>query len=357
MKGLCRMNMLRGLRFSLNGLLGSVLIASCMVSLPLNTALPSPSATFYAAVSLPSDIPIPTQTTEPAPTQTTEPVQTSTATLLPLIFTATPTPQPLRFAIIGDYGTGGQPEADVAALVKSWNPEFVITAGDNNYPSGSAESIDENIGQFYHEFIYPYIGQYGEGADMNRFYPSLGNHDWDSQSAQPYLDYFTLPGNERYYEFTWGFLHFFALDSDSREPDGVGRSSTQASWLRERLEASVEPWNIVYFHHAPYSSGVHGSTDWMQWPFAEWGADLVMAGHDHTYERIERDEIVYLVNGLGGAPIYSFGIPVEGSLVRYNDDYGALMIEANPASLMILFVNRSGETIDVFEIIGQQFSN
>lgn len=319
----------------------SMVLAGCnLPSTPpptvTNTATPEPTAspTFLS----------------PSPSLTAEPTETIT----PLPPTPTETPIPvIRFAVIGDYGTGGQPEADVAALVKSWNPDFVITAGDNNYPSGSAETIDENLGQFYHEFIFPYTGQYGEGADTNRFYPSLGNHDWDSQSAQPYLDYFTLPGNERYYEFTWGFLHFFALDSDSREPDGVGRSSTQASWLQERLAASAEPWNIVYFHHAPYSSATHGSTDWMQWPFAEWGADLVLAGHDHTYERIERDGIVYLVNGLGGAPIYPFIIPVEGSLVRYNDDYGALMVEASPASLMILFVNRSGETIDVFEIIGQ----
>lgn len=287
----------------------------------------------------------------PSPSLTAEVTETVSPT--PSSTTPTETPIPvIRFAVIGDYGTGAQPEADVSAMVKRWNPEFVITTGDNNYPSGSAETIDENVGQFYHELIDPYNGEYGDGADTNRFFPSMGNHDWDSQSAQPYLNYFTLPGNERYYEFTWGFLHFFALDSDSREPDGVGRSSIQASWLQERLDASDEPWNIVYFHHAPYSSAVHGSTDWMQWPFAEWGADLVMAGHDHTYERIKKDGIFYLVNGLGGGPIYPFGVPVEGSLVRYNDDFGALMVEASQVSLMILFVNRSGETIDIFEIIG-----
>jgi len=347
------MNSLKGLRFFLKGLLASLIFAGCLVSPPLNIASSSPSETFEKTVLLPTELAVPTQTNELAPTPTTEPVQTSTTTLLPLIFTETPAPQPLRFAVIGDYGTGGQPEADVAELVKSWRPDFVITTGDNNYPAGSSETIDEHIGQFYHQFIYPYNGQYGEGADINRFFPSLGNHDWDSQSAQPYLNYFTLPENERYFEFTWGFLHFFVLDSDSREPDGVGSSSIQADWLQERLEASAEPWNIVYFHHAPYSSALHGSTDWMQWPFAEWGADLVMSGHDHTYERIEQDGLIYLVNGLGGGSIYPFGTPVEGSLVRYNEDYGALMVEASPANLMILFVNRDGETIDVFEITGQ----
>jgi hypothetical protein len=124
-------------------------------------------------------------------------------------------------------------------------------------------------------------------------------------------------------------VHFFALDSDSRESDGVSSSSVQAQWLEPRLEASESPWQIVYFHHAPYSSGLHGSTDWMQWPFAGWGAEAVLTGHDHTYERIFRDEIVYFVNGLGGGAIYDFRLfPVEGSQVRYNDDYGAMLVEA-----------------------------
>ena len=59
----------------------------------------------------------------------------------------------VRFAVIGDYGIAGQPEADVAALVQSWNPDIVITTGDNNYPNGEASTIDANIGQYYHQFI------------------------------------------------------------------------------------------------------------------------------------------------------------------------------------------------------------
>ena len=137
----------------------------------------------------------------------------------------------LRFAVIGDYGTGEQLEADVAALVNSWNPDFIITTGDNNYPDGEAATIDQNIGQFFHEFIFPYNGGYGDGALENRFLPSLGNHDWRSDDTQPYLDYFTLPGNERYYEFVWGPVHFFVLDSNKNEPDGVDSESTQAIWL------------------------------------------------------------------------------------------------------------------------------
>ncbi|MFZ1402096.1 MAG: hypothetical protein WAW03_03330, partial [Anaerolineae bacterium] len=68
------------------------------------------------------------------------------------------TPGTLRFAVIGDCGGGGQAEAAVAALVTSWNPDLVITLGDNNYPAGEATTIDPHIGQFYHDFIFPYTG-------------------------------------------------------------------------------------------------------------------------------------------------------------------------------------------------------
>lgn len=263
----------------------------------------------------------------------------------------TPLPEIVRFAVIGDYGQGGQGAADVAALVKSWAPDFIITTGDNNYPSGSRETIDKNVGQFYHEYIYPYKGEYGPGGDVNRFFPTLGNHDWDSEGAQPYLDYFSLPGNERYYDFVWGPVHLFALDGDSREPDGVGSSSIQAAWLRERLAASRVPWQVVYTHQSPYSSGTHGSVSWMRWPFQEWGADVLLSGHDHSYERIHLNGFPYIVNGLGGGPIYSFESDVKGSHFRYNLDYGAMLVEADEQRLYFQFINRKHQVIDTFELL------
>jgi hypothetical protein len=234
--------------------------------------------------------------------------------------------------------------------VKSWQPDFIITTGDNNYPSGSRETIDAAIGQFYHEYIYPYQGDYGEGAEENRFFPTLGNHDWMSDRAQPYLDYFELPGNERYYEYTWGPVHFFALDSDSNEPDGVGRSTAQALWLQERLAASTAPWKIVYMHHPPYSSGTHGSVTWMRWPFGDWGATAVLSGHDHTYERLLMDGIPYFINGVGGGAIYSFVDVLEGSQFRYNDGYGAMRVTATSSDLRFEFITLAEEVIDVYEI-------
>jgi len=260
--------------------------------------------------------------------------------------------------VIGDYGTGDSYEAAVAELVKSWNPELIITTGDNNYPYGSDETIDDNIGQFYQSFIYPYQGAYGEGADTNRFFPSLGNHDWITLDGEgmpfPYLDYFKLPqresGNERYYDFVWGSVHFFALDSDSHEPDGVGRSSVQAAWLQSRLAESSAAWKIVYAHHPPYSSGYHGSIEWMRWPYAEWGATAFLGGHDHLYERLVIEGFPYFINGLGGASIYYFNTPLAGSEVRYDGDHGAMLVEASEVSITFRFISVTGEVIDAYTI-------
>src|SRR5438874_1519543 len=70
-------------------------------------------------------------------------------------------PASLRFGVIGDYGWAGKPEADVANQVASWKPDLVITTGDNNYEFGLAATIDQNIGQYFHQYIYPYTGSYG----------------------------------------------------------------------------------------------------------------------------------------------------------------------------------------------------
>ncbi len=149
-----------------------------------------------------------------------------------------------RFGVIGDFGGDTTAERDVANLVKSWSPDFIVTVGDNNYPDGAASTIDANIGQYYHSFIYPYTGSYGAGATANRFFPCLGNHDWgdtypNPTGAQPYFDYFTLPNNERYYDFVRGSVHFFAIDSDPNEPSGTSSTSTQGNWLKNKLAAST----------------------------------------------------------------------------------------------------------------------
>ncbi|MEW5985938.1 MAG: metallophosphoesterase [Chloroflexota bacterium] len=278
--------------------------------------------------------------------------------------TITPTPSPTppgfaRLAAIGDYGSNLPQEGDVANLVHSWLPDLVVTLGDNNYYTGSAATIDENIGQYYQDFIYPYLGSYGPGATVNRFFPSLGDHDWESLTCLdgicigPYLDYFTLPNNERYYDVRWGAVHLFILDTDSHEPDGYDSGSVQAAWLQSQLAVSTAPWKVVISPSPPYSSGdVHGSDLVARWPYAAWGATAVLSGDDHVYERLIVDGFPYFVNGAGG-PLRLYGFvepPVAGSVVRYNEDYGAMLIEASEAAITFQFIARTGLVVDSYSL-------
>jgi len=264
----------------------------------------------------------------------------------------------LKFAVIGDYGSDSQAELDVANLVKSWNPDAVLTVGDNNYKGwDSSSAIIRSIGEYYCEFIKnnnaPPEQVCINQITKNKFWPSLGNHDWGPALGDPplpiyYLNYFDLPGNERYYDFIEGNVHFFVLDSDpnSGHPDGHTFDSIQGKWLEKKLKTSkdnTDNWNIVYFHHAPYTSSSRGSnSEHMRWPFKEWGTDAVLAGHEHLYERLEADGIPYFVNGLGGKSIYSFGAPIKESRFVYNKDYGAMLITTKNHSLWFEFYSRDG---------------
>lgn len=262
----------------------------------------------------------------------------------------------LRFAVIGDFGVDTTNEMSVARLVDQWRPDFVVTVGDNNYPSGEAATIDRNIGKYYSTYIGGYAGAFGPGSVTNRFWPCLGNHDWYSHSgAQPYLAYFpSLPGNRRYYDFVVGPIHFFAVDSDTREPDGIDATSAQARWLQSALAASTACFNVVYFHHPPYSSGDPLYTrPRMRWPFADWGADVVLTGHQHQYERLVVGRMTYVVDGLGGAlNRFRFGPPQPGSLVRYREDFGALLVEVVHGQMVFTFRNTRDQVIDRFTFAG-----
>ncbi|KAB8145240.1 alkaline phosphatase [Chloroflexia bacterium SDU3-3] len=297
------------------------LLAACVGEPPRPQALPGAAAATLVPSATPAlSTPVPTPSPTPAP--------------------------PVRIAVIGDYGLSSPPEAAVATQVAGLAPDAVVTTGDNNYPAGGADTIDDNIGQYYHRYIGQYQGAYGPGAAENRFFPVLGNHDWQAPGAQPYLDYFALPGNERYYQVDVGPVRVFALDSMPGEPDGTTADSVQGAWLREGLASSGACWNVVVMHHPPYSSGLHGSSEWMQWPFAAWGADMVLAGHDHSYERLAHDGIPYVVNGLGGGALYDLGPPIAESQVQHDGQYGAMLLEADAHTLRFQFVTVDGAVVD-----------
>lgn len=262
----------------------------------------------------------------------------------------------ISFAVIGDFGLAGQPLLDVSNLIKSWNPDFIVTVGDNNYPDGAADTIDDNIGQYFHEYIYQYSGKYGNGSPTMRFYPALGNHDWSANGPEPLINYFGRKNVQNYYDFIRGPVHFFILDSDRNEPDGITPTSQQGIWLRKALTASTSVYNMVVFHHAAYSSGRHGSTDYMRWPFKEWGADVVLAGHDHVYERLLVDGIPYFVNGIGGGELYNFQDILPQSQARFNRDFGAMRVEASSLYMRFRMFTRTGILVDEYIIGGKAAS-
>ncbi len=255
-----------------------------------------------------------------------------------------------NFAIISDIHGATAGTLAVSQMVRSWNPEFIITAGDSYYPLSS--NIDDQVGPYYHDFIYPYIGIYGVGDTVNRFFPALGNHDYDAGDINTFLGYFHLPGNERYYDFVKGKVHFFALNSYYNEPDGVVDTSVQANWLKNKLSTSTSEYNIVYFHQPAFTSGYHGNTSYMQWPFKQWGATVVISGHDHDYERLIIGELTYLVCGTGGGNLYSIYNPLPGSILNYHSNYGALKVNADTDSIRFNFINIAGVLIDKFSLSG-----
>ena len=260
------------------------------------------------------------------------------------------------FGAIGDFGDGSSAEARVAGVMAGWNPDFIVTLGDNRYGS---TNFDLTVGQFFCAHLADVAsGAYCSGGDsaVNAFFPSAGNHDYsDGNGINEYLRYFTLPGagvttsgtsgSELYYDFVQGPVHFFVLDSESAL-DSRTEMSAQQNWLQRQLAASTAPWQIVVLHHAPYSSGSHGSNEALQWPYAAWGADAVLAGHDHVYERLEADGIPYFVNGLGGKSIYEFDSALPNTRARYNRDYGAMRISADDSRMKFEFINTSGAIID-----------
>ena len=261
------------------------------------------------------------------------------------------------FGVIGDFGKAGEPEERVANLVKSWNPDFIITTGDNNYDKGELKTIESNISNYYGDFIYNFDAPAGYLCNgnafedgINRFFPSPGNHDASNKDKlRPYLNYFTLPQQETYYKFVWGPVSFYSLNSVDENID------EQKNWLERNLELSETPYNIVYFHHSPYSPGQHGNSEKMQWDFYSTHADIVLTGHDHIYSRIEKkgeEGLYYIVNGLGGKSLYncnSSPLPEdEFDTFCYDANYGAIKATATFNKLMVEFyaVGQPADPID-----------
>ncbi len=265
-----------------------------------------------------------------------------------------------EIAFIGDFGADTAAEQDVADLIDGWSPDYIVTVGDNRY--GIAD-LDRAVGKYYCDYLHGVQpGTHcpsGGNATTNRFYPTVGNHDYsDGNGIDDYLAYFDIPGagavssnssgSELYYDFTLGSVHFVSLNSEAFDD----ATSAQAYWAKDILENSTAPHQIVLFHRSPYTSvsrGIRGGH--MRWPFEEWGADAVITGDDHFYERLELNGIPYFITGAGGKSLYAYGPNIDSaSRARYAADYGSLKLQATDESLKFEYFTRDGVSRDSYEI-------
>lgn len=260
------------------------------------------------------------------------------------------------FAVFGDYGDDSPREAAVAALVDSLAPDFIVTTGDNLYSTGSPPAppgtYPDNVGAYYGAYI---------GGAVNRFFPSPGNTDYTDPAGGigEYLSYFDLPGagtvssntsgSELYYDVIQGSVHIFVLDSDAILSDPA-EATAQSQWLEAQLAASPTPWQVVVAHHPPFTSRKEQPYWSSQWPFAAWGADAVLSGHDHSYERFSVDGIPYFISGLGGRPPHGFPFPDPNSEFQYNAFNGTMLVTACEAGMGFEFHALTDGLVDAITI-------
>jgi predicted phosphodiesterase len=235
-------------------------------------------------------------------------------------------------AVIADFGTARKAQRSVSKMVATFDPSFVVTAGDNIYTK--KKGYKKLVGDYYPQKIVPVPG----------------NHDY-LEGIDKYDAYFgTTPTTRTYVHQAESGIDFFLIDSDPGLNSYTIRRE-QSEWLKKATDASTAKYKVVVLHHPPFSSGKHGSTRKYQWDFASFGIDMVISGHDHTYERIVRDGVTYVVVGTGGAKLYDCRKKlVEGSLGCDDRHYGALMLNVNSHQLRAVFHGTKGQPYDLFTI-------
>jgi hypothetical protein len=245
-------------------------------------------------------------------------------------------PDPVRFLAFGDSGGNNSDQHALTEQMFDFPFDLMIHTGDLAYDNGT-------IGQ-YESTVF---GVYSELFRSIPFFPAAGNHDYNTASGAAFRSVFALPGDsEKWYSYDWGRVHFVALDTESDY-------TTQVNWLDEDLAANTLPWKIVYLHRPPYSSGEHGSDTGLRSKLApvlaKHGVQLVLAGHDHDYERmIPQDGVHYVVTGGGGIGTRAVG---KSSFTAFSTAvihfvYGEVLED----ELILHAVDATGKEFDSFVI-------
>jgi len=242
----------------------------------------------------------------------------------------------LKFAIIGDSGTGDSAQYKVAeqliASRATFPYEFVIMLGDNLY-YGSGEK------DYRKKFEAPYKRLLDSGL---KFYATLGNHD---NTNEKFYKPFNMNG-ERFYTFRpKPGVRFFALDSNYMD-------KSQTDWLEKELAASGSDWKIAFFHHPLYSSGgTHGSDtklrEQLEPVFLKYGVDAVFSGHEHFYERIKPQKgIYYFVSGGAGKVRKGDVEKTDLTAKAFDTGYHFMLVELAKDTLNFQVVTDQGKIVD-----------
>ena len=242
----------------------------------------------------------------------------------------------VKFAVIGDSGQPGRGQNAIASQMNNWRSrfpfEFVLMTGDNLYGS-------ERASDYQKKFEIPYKPL----LDANvKFYASLGNHD---DVEQRLYKHFNMNG-EKYYSFKpKGGVRFFAVDSNYVD-------DKQLQWLDKELAASGSDWKIAFFHHPLYSSGeTHGSADLqrelLEPVFLKHGVNVVIAGHEHFYERLKPQKgIAYFT--IGSSAKLRKGDLRKTAMTAYGNDsdYAFMLVEIVDDEMYYQVVSDKGVTLD-----------
>jgi acid phosphatase type 7 len=246
---------------------------------------------------------------------------------------------------IADCDTTG--DSATAKLVRNIEGT-VLTLGDNAYEDGSAE-----------EYARCYDPTWGRFKKSTK--PTPGNHEYRTPGASGYFDYFGDAAGDPskgYYSYDLENWHVVALNSNCEQIGGCSKEAPQVMWLRQDLSTNPKACTLAYFHHPLYTSGEHHPGIPKVRPIwaalYEAGADVILSGHDHNYQRFALQDFLgkadpvqgirQFVVGTGGGELYEIDDPMV-NLEAYNDDtFGVLKLTLRPDGYEWKFVPVAGET-------------
>ncbi|MFJ5546884.1 DNRLRE domain-containing protein [Streptomyces sp. NPDC093225] len=267
----------------------------------------------------------------PTPTPTPTPTDTTPPTGDPVLVGA------------GDIATAGSGDTATAKLLEGI-PGTVFTVGDNAYPDGTASDFTT-----YYEPTW--------GRHKARTRPAPGNHDYHTSGASGYYGYFGSnagPSGRGYYSYDLGNWHVVALNSET----GMAVGSAQEQWLRADLAASTKPCTVAYWHKPRWTSSSSHAGDPSTGPLVQAlydnGAEVILTGHNHQYERFAPQNpsgqldtgrgLRQFVAGMGGADLYGFGTIQPNSEARNNNTFGVLKLTLHANGYDWQFVPEAGKT-------------